>query len=120
MKMLKPTAALAATLALAGCASHTGIVSMGRDTFMVAKQQATGFPGLGNMKAEIIAEGSAHCRAQGKEFQLTATRETAPPYILGNYPRSEIEFMCLSPGDPELQRPRLVKTPDTVIEVRKP
>lgn len=93
---------------------------MGRDTFMIAKQQATGFPGLGNMKAEIITEGAAYCRAQGKEFQLTGTRETQPPYILGNYPRSEIEFMCLNTGDPELQRPHMVKTPDTVVEVLKP
>jgi hypothetical protein len=108
------------TLLLTACASHTGVVPMGRDTFMIAKQQATGFPGLGNMKAEIIGEGSRHCAAQGKEFQIVATNETQPPYILGNYPRSEITFMCLASGDPELQRPRLRKTPDTVIEVRKP
>ena len=93
---------------------------MGRDTFMIAKQQATGFPGLGNMKAEIIGEGSRHCASIGREFQMVSTNETQPPYILGNYPRSEITFMCLSPGDPELQRPKLQKTPDTVIEIRKP
>ena len=40
---------------LSACASHTGVVSIGKDTYMVAKQAATGFPGLGNLKAEIIA-----------------------------------------------------------------
>ena len=105
---------------LIGCASHTGVIPMGKDTFMIAKQQATGFPGLGNMKAEIIGEGSRHCASIGKEFQVVSINETQPPYILGNYPRSEITFMCLSSGDPELQRPKLQKTPDTVIEVRKP
>ena len=87
---------------------------------MLAKQQATGFPGLGNMKAEIIGEGSRYCAGLGKQFQIVSTHETQPPYILGNYPRSEIQFMCLVAGDPELQRPRLQKTPDTVIEMRKP
>lgn len=89
--------AIALTLgAIAGCASHTGVVETGKDTFMIAKQQATGFPGLGNMKAEIIAEGVAHCRSLGKEFVLMSATETHPPYILGNYPRSEIAFRCVA------------------------
>lgn len=108
------------SLLVSACASHTGIVPMGKDTYMIAKQQATGFPGLGNMKAEIIGEGSRHCAGMGKEFQIVTTNETQPPYVLGNYPRSEIQFMCLSPGDSELQRPKMQKTPDTVIEIRKP
>jgi hypothetical protein len=39
---------------------------MGKNTFMIAKQQATGFPGLGNMKAEIIAEGG-----EGNDLETT-------------------------------------------------
>jgi hypothetical protein len=107
------------SLTMCACASHTGVVPMGQDTFMIAKQQATGFPGLGNMKAELIAEASRHCASLGKEIQIISTHETQPPYIFGNYPRSEIQFMCLAVGDRELQRPKLRKAPDTVIEVRK-
>jgi hypothetical protein len=93
---------------------------MGRDTFLIARQAATGFSGLGNLKAQAIADGVAHCGAQGKEFQIVRTDESRPPYILGNFPRTEITFMCLGAGDPELQRPKLHKEPDTVVEVRKP
>ncbi len=106
-------------LSVCACASHTGIVPMGKDTYMIAKQQATGFPGLGNMKAEIIAEGTRYCTSLGKIFQIVSTQETQPPYVLGNYPRAEIQFMCLPGDDPELHRPKLEKTPDTVIEIRK-
>ena len=113
--MRKTIGIVAIALALNACASHTGVVPMGRDTFMIAKQQATGFPGLGNMKAEIIAEASQYCAAQGKELQIVSTQETQPPYILGNYPRSEILFMCLAAGNQELQRPKLQKAPDTAI-----
>ena len=105
-------------LTVCACASHTGVVPMGKDTYMIAKQQATGFPGLGNMKAEIIAEGSQHCAGLGKKFQIVSTQETQPPYVLGNYPRAEIQFMCIAADDPEHQRPKLQKTPDTVIEMR--
>jgi hypothetical protein len=103
---------------LSACASHTGIVSTGPDTYLLAKQAATGFPGLGNLKAEIIAEGSAHCRTAGKEFMLVRSSESAPPYVMGNYPRAEIEFQCLRAGDPGLQRPRMEPVPNTVIQVR--
>ncbi len=61
---------------------------------MIAKQQATGFPGLGNMKAEVLAEGSAYCARHGRHFELLSSTETQPPYILGNYPRVEIQFAC--------------------------
>jgi hypothetical protein len=77
-----------------GCASHTGIVSISNNTYMIAKQQATGFPGLGNMKAEIISEGNSFCKADNKEFKLLSTNETKGPYVWGNYPRSEITFTC--------------------------
>lgn len=86
--------AAAAALGLAGCASHTGVVAIGSGKFMIAKQQATGFPGLGSMKAEVIQEASAHCKKEGAELELTNAQETKPPYILGNYPRVEIEFIC--------------------------
>ena len=94
MKNLILTLAAAAIL-LAGCASHTGIVPMGQNNYMLAKQQATGFPGLGNLKAEIITEGLAQCTSQGKEFEHVSSQETQPPYIFGNYPRAEIVFKCL-------------------------
>ena len=29
---------------------------------------------------------------------VTRSTETQPPYVLGNYPRAEIEFRCASPG----------------------
>ena len=104
---------------LSSCASHTGVLSIGKDTYLIAKQQATGFPGLGNMKAEIISEGVEFCKKMGKEFQIISTQETQGPYIFGHYPRSEIQFMCLSSNDIELQRPKLYKSPDTLIEIRK-
>lgn len=85
-------------LMLSACASHTGVVSTGNNAYMIAKQQATGFPGLGNMKAEIVAEGEAYCSGKNMQFRLIRVEETQPPYILGNYPRSEINFRCVSPA----------------------
>jgi hypothetical protein len=94
LQMKKTLSALAALTLASACASHTGVVPMGQGTYIIAKQQATGFPGLGNMKAEIIAEASRHCAGLGQNLQIISMQESQPPYILGNYPRSEIQFRC--------------------------
>lgn len=86
---------LLTVVALGGCASHTGIVPTGGGSYMIAKQQATGFPGLGNMKAEIIGESSRFCAESGKELQIISAHDSPPPYIFGNYPRSEVSFTCV-------------------------
>lgn len=84
----------ALVMLLCGCASYTGVVPMGQGSYMIAKQQATGFPGLGNMKAELLVEADQHCAKQGKALKVLNVTETQPPYILGNYPRSEVQFAC--------------------------
>lgn len=81
-------------LALAGCAAQSGVVPIGQGHYLVSKQAATGFPGLGNLKGEAMQEANQHCRGEGREFVLINSTETQPPYAMGNYPRVEIEFSC--------------------------
>ena len=76
---MKKSLSVVLLLAVCACASHTGVVPMGKDTYMIAKQQATGFPGLGNMKAEIIAEGIQYCAGLGKEFQIVSIWKEGRP-----------------------------------------
>lgn len=93
----KSTVAMAclAVTALVGCASNSGVIALGQDSYMISKQQATGFPGLGNITAENIAQGTAHCSRLGKRFEVVDIKESKPPYILGNYPRSDVRFTCV-------------------------
>ena len=86
---------------------------------MVSRQAATGFSGSGNLKAEAFAEANQYCANQNKALQVVSTQEAQPPFIFGNFPKAEVQFMCLDNGDPALQRPRLQKTPDTVVEIRR-
>jgi hypothetical protein len=82
---------------LVGCASNTGVVPSGQGNYMIAKQAATGFPGLGNLKAEALEEGNRYClqQGQGRELSVLRTNETQPPYVLGNYPRSKSNFVAV-------------------------
>ncbi len=89
------TAALLA-LAPAGCAAHSGVAPDGQGGYIIQKQAATGFPGPGSLKADIMQEAGDFCAKQGREFLLTNVTETQPPYLLGNYPRAEINFRCVA------------------------
>lgn len=109
----------ASIVVLSGCAVNTGVIPIGQDTYMVSRQAATGFTGSGSLKAEAFGEANQYCASQNKMLQVVSTHEAAPPFILGNYPKAEVQFMCLTKGDRDLVRPRLEKSPDTVVEIRK-
>jgi hypothetical protein len=75
---------------------------------MVSRQAATGFSGSGTLKAEAFQEANQYCASQKKVLQVVNTTEARPPFILGNFPKAEIQFMCLDAdarehGGPKLQ-----------------
>jgi hypothetical protein len=104
--------------AVAGCASNSGVMPIGKDTFMVSRQAASGFSGSSTLKAEAFQEANSYCAKLGKSVQVVNSTEAQPPFLFGNFPKAEIQFMCLDNNDAELVRPKLQKTPDTVIEIK--
>ncbi len=78
-----------------GCASNTGVIDAGKGQYVIEKQQATGFPGLGNLRAEVYSEAKLFCDDKGREFSTTGYEATKPPYILGNFPRVSLTFECV-------------------------
>ena len=85
-----------AALVLGGCASNSGVVPMSADTYFISKQAATGFTGLGTLRGDAMREAYAQCSKTGKSVQVTDTTESKPPYLLGNFPRVDITFRCVS------------------------
>ncbi len=81
---------------LAGCASNSGIVQMGSNTYMVSRQAATGFTGMGTLQAEAMKEAFDQCQKTGKAVEVIETVDAKPPYILGNFPKTEIRFKCVT------------------------
>ena len=79
-----------------GCAISTGVVRMGQDTYTVAQQRvALSSQALFPMRTENIGDGISYCANLGRAFEFVAFKETQPPYIFGNVPRSELQFKCV-------------------------
>jgi hypothetical protein len=77
-----------------GCSYNGGVTAIGDGTFLVAKQARTGFSGLGTLKVDAMKEASLFCSRQNGKFKMIEATDSKPPYILGNFPRSEIRFSC--------------------------
>lgn len=85
-------------LGVLACATNPGVVRLGPDRLLVTRQAASGFTGMGALKARAIQEANAHCAADGKAAEVLTARESEPPYVLGNFPRVEVEFACVERG----------------------
>ena len=81
---------------LSGCAANSGVVQMGNDIYMVSRQAASGFSGMGTLKADAMREAYQQCQLTGKQVEVIEPIDAKPPYILGNFPRTEIHFKCIS------------------------
>jgi hypothetical protein len=92
----------AVVLVVAGCAAHSGVVPAGLDTYLVSRQAGSGFAGSGTLKADALREAHQHCVSQQKVLTVLKTTEAQPPYIFGNFPKADVEFMCLAADDPRL------------------
>lgn len=86
---------------------------------MLSREAGTGFSGIASLKVAAYKEAGAYCVSNNKQLQMIRVEETKPPFILGNYPRVELNFQCLKDGDPGLTPTRLQREPDTIIEYRK-
>jgi hypothetical protein len=104
-------------LSFTGCATNSGIVPEGPDTYLISRQGGSAFTSSGSLKVAAIREASAFCVKDGKKFMLTSTSELAAGP--GRFPEAEVQFMCLNADDPELVRPILVPVPNERIQITR-
>lgn len=84
--------AVAFVCVLAGCASSTGIVPTGKDTFTISREDNGPSASLGAIKAATFKEAGAHCAAQGKAVKIISESDT--PRSFGQFPQTTLHFTC--------------------------
>lgn len=93
-----------AVAAFCGCASSSGILPMGPDTYTVS----VGVTGTGSMSGNSVqatqkafSQANAYCEQQGRKFLFKHTNLSQG--VTGS--TYELVFYCLKPDDPALVRP---------------
>lgn len=104
---------------LTGCATTSGVAPIGEDTFMISRNGAGFWSSTAQIKAEALKDADNFCTQKGKKLQVVRTNQHEASGRPGDFPGAEVEFMCLGKNDPELNRPKLRKEADSVIEIKQ-
>lgn len=80
-------------LLLTGCASTTGVVPTGKDTYMIAREDNSPAASLGAIKSATFKEAGTFCAGKGKTMQVT--KESDTPRSFGQFPQTTLQFTCV-------------------------
>jgi hypothetical protein len=110
-------AALAA-LILAGCASSTGILPAGPDTYTMSEKFAPIRGGGDEAERDTLTKADKYCADTGRVFvpnNMGQNNVANNPYGPTGY---TLTFRCLLPNDPAVANYRLQQAPNVIVEQR--
>jgi hypothetical protein len=121
MNKLWIAASLSTAVMSAGCASSTGVLPVGPDTYSISAGASAARGGLAGARGTALKEAGEYCAKAGKQILVqdisASSSDTGRPLDISQ--NSNVIFRCLSEGDPELKRPNLETRPDVVIQDRR-
>lgn len=80
------------------------------DRYRVYAQGATGFVPQSAVRSNAEDRANRFCRQTNKNLKILQERNSVPPHVLGNWPRSELVFVCTEKPGPSLaDDPRYAK-----------
>lgn len=103
----------ASVLVLAGCATSSGVLQLGPDTYTISTAADMFRGGGAGARQEALTAAQKHCVSMGKELMTTNINVGG---FVGGGNTISVNFRCLAKGDPELQRPDFQRAPDVVIQ----
>jgi len=67
------------------------------ERYRIFHQASTGFSGTSGIRRSATKRANGYCRKidRNKKMLTVSEHTAAPPYILGNFPRIEIIFVCV-------------------------
>jgi hypothetical protein len=107
-----------ACAALGGCASSTGILPAGPDTYTISERFAPVRGGGNEAERDALTKANEYCQQQGRVFvpnNMGQSGNLAHPYGATGY---TVTFKCLPLDDPAIAKYQLQPAPNAIIEQR--
>jgi hypothetical protein len=94
-----PIAVLIFSVLLFGCATSTGVIPAGPDTYTITTD--TGVAGEGEIKIRAIQDAKAYCASSGKKLRTVRppSRSSRKNFVGRKIPTYTLTFRCLATGD---------------------
>jgi hypothetical protein len=109
---MKSVITLSVALALAACASSSGVMKVGPDTFTISTSASPGKGGVPAAKRIAYQEASGECARRGGLEVFTLSETATSPTWTEGMARVDLNFRCLRSGDPEFQGRRFQRSPE--------
>ena len=100
MRVMLPITVLIFSVLLFGCATSTGVIPAGPDTYTITTDSKVGV-GVAVIKKRAIQDAKAYCASSGKKM-----RTVRPPrlssrknFVGRKIPTYNLTFRCLATGD---------------------
>ena len=110
---------LAIAVAITACASSSGVIKVGPDTFTISTSASPGKGGVPAAKRIAYQEAADECTRRGGLEVFALSEKTASPTWTEGMASMELNFRCLRTDDPEFTRQRMGRAPDRIIENRQ-
>jgi hypothetical protein len=104
--------------ALGGCASSTGILPAGPDTYTLSERYAPIRGGSDEAERDALTKANEFCSQQGRQFVPNNMGQTAGMMNQNTTTGYAVTFKCLLPNDPAIARYQLQPAPNVIIEQR--
>lgn len=82
-------------LLLAGCATNSGIIPDGKDSYIVIVSGGHRFTSSGDLKIEAYKDAYAYCKKQGLQLE-TIFERSVQAGVLANSSEVELKFKCIA------------------------
>lgn len=103
---------------LAGCASSTGILPAGPDTYTLSEKFAPVRGGGDEAQRVALTKANEFCTEKGRTFvpaMMGQSGAMANPYGPTGY---TVTFKCLLPNDPAVAKYQIQQGPNVIVEQR--
>lgn len=91
---MKNISALLAVTVLAGCATQTGVIPTGQDSYMILRQGTGFWTSPSTLTAAATREAGEYCANNRKSLVILSSREKPVGMRPGAYPEGEVRFSC--------------------------
>lgn len=90
------------------------------ERYRIYHRASTGFSGTGGIRRTATQRANRFCQDLGKKRMLTVSEHTAaPPYILGNFPRIEIIFVCVDDAVTQTQVNAATDKYERIVKIKE-
>lgn len=82
------------TTFVVGCTKSTGIISDGKDAYLIMMSGKTGFVSSGSLKIKAYTEANNFCSEKGMVSE-SLNMDSKRAGILGKFPEATLHFRCV-------------------------